>query len=86
MIVFMTQVVAVHQRPRQALLDRRQPRATRAVTMCSWCDRVKEGSAWVEVEQAALALGLTSGGVMPRISYDLCDRCARELSGPSVHP
>jgi hypothetical protein len=80
MIVFMTQVVAEHQRPRQALLDRRQQRATRAIAMCSWCDRVKEGSAWVEVEQAALALGLTNGGVMPTIDHELCERCALDLS------
>jgi hypothetical protein len=80
MIVFMTQVVAERQRPRQPLFDRRRQRAKRTVVMCSWCDRVEEGSAWVEVEQAALALGLSGGGAMPRISYDLCDRCALELS------
>jgi hypothetical protein len=80
MIVFMTEVVAERQRPHQALFDRRRPRAKRTVVMCSWCDRLKEGAAWVEVEQAALALGLTGDGVMPRINYDLCERCARELS------
>jgi hypothetical protein len=80
MIVFMTQVVAERQRPPQALLDRRRQRAKRTVAMCSWCDRVKERSAWVEVEQAALALGLTGEGIMPRISYDLCEECVLELS------
>jgi hypothetical protein len=80
MIVFMTQVVGERQRPRQALLDRRRQRAKRTVVMCSWCDRVEEGAAWVEIEQAALALGLTGGGAMPRISYDLCDECVLELS------
>jgi hypothetical protein len=80
MIVFMTEVVAELPRPRQALLDHRRRRAKRTVVMCSWCDRVKEGSAWVEIEQAALALGLTDGGAMPRIDHDICDRCALELS------
>jgi hypothetical protein len=81
MIVFMTRVLAEERRPRQALLDRRRQRATRSVAMCSWCDRVNAGSVWVEVEQAALALGLTSGGAMPQISHELCERCVLELSG-----
>jgi hypothetical protein len=84
MIVFMTQVVAERPRPRQALLDRRRERGKRTVVMCSWCDRVKEGSAWVEVEQAALALGLTGDGDMPRIRYDLCDECVLELNQAST--
>ena len=83
MIVFMTQVVAELPRPRQALLDRRRERGKRTVVMCSWCDRVKEGSAWVEVEQAALALGLTGDGDMPRIRYDLCEECVLELNQAS---
>jgi hypothetical protein len=83
MIVFMTQVVAELPRPRQALLDRRRGRGKRTVVMCSWCDRVKEGSAWVEVEQAALALGLTGEGVIPKVRYDLCDECAFELDQAS---
>jgi hypothetical protein len=83
MIVFMTQVVAERRRPRQALLDRRRERGKRTVVMCSWCDRVKEGSAWVEIEQAALALGLTGDGDMPRIRYDLCDECVLELNQAS---
>ena len=83
MIVFMTQVVAERRRPRQALLDRRRERGKRTVVMCSWCDRVQEGSAWVEVEQAALALGLTGDGDMPRIRYDLCEECVLELNQAS---
>jgi hypothetical protein len=83
MIVFMTQVVAEMPRPPQALLDRRRERGKRTVVMCSWCDRVKEGSAWVEVEQAALALGLTGDRDMPRIRYDLCDECVLELNQAS---
>ena len=79
-IVFTAWILEEQHRPRQAVPDREQPRKRRAITMCSWCGRVEDGSDWVEMEQAADDLGLTDGAFGPGIRHDLCDRCVLVLS------
>ena len=79
-IVFTAWILEEQDRPRQAVLDREQPRKRGTIAMCSWCGRVKDGSAWVEIEQAAESLGLTDGDLVPQDRHDLCDRCVLVLS------
>jgi hypothetical protein len=79
-IAILVRTVTEEYRPPRALLDPEQRTGRRSLTMCSWCDRVRAGSGWVEVEQAAGLMGLTSSDFAPQIDYDLCDRCRQLLS------
>jgi hypothetical protein len=79
-IQFSATTVSEERRPRQALLDLREERGDRTITMCSWCDRFMVGRVWVEIEQAVSDLGLTEGSDLPSVGYALCDRCTGMLS------
>ena len=47
--------------------------------MCGWCDRFYVGDCWLEVEDAAAKLDLTTRDDLPAISHGICGRCSEML-------
>jgi hypothetical protein len=80
-VVFSATVIAETNRPPQALLDPDEPRSEGLIEMCGWCDRFCVDGEWMEVEEASLALGLTTTSELPRLSHGLCPDCAALLDG-----
>lgn len=78
-VVFSASVLSETPRPARALLDPGLPRGEGAIEMCAWCDRFRVDGRWMEIEAASATLGLTTASELPRISHDLCDRCAEML-------
>jgi hypothetical protein len=63
-----------------------QPRSTEAgepgeaiERMCSWCKRVPDGNAWIELEAAAEKFGIFESPVLPRISHGMCEECGKKI-------
>lgn len=61
------------------LLDRRTPRTGQILTMCSWCNRVKVGSGWDEVEVAVDRLALLEAPALPALTHGICQDCSDQL-------
>lgn len=80
-VAFSARVDAERTRPHEALLDPAQSRGIDLIEMCGWCDRFMVGGRWVEVEEAAAELGLTTAANLPGISHGLCSDCGKMLSG-----
>jgi len=72
----------VSEEPRQALslLDRRFPRTGDLITVCSWCEKVRVGGRWVEVEDAIAALGLFQQGELPALTHGICRDCSESMN------
>jgi hypothetical protein len=68
------QLLREELRERVPLLDSAAPRTDDLLTMCSWCKRIPVHGAWLEVEEAAQALGLFSGPV-PKVTHGVCPDC-----------
>jgi hypothetical protein len=49
------------------------------LVICSWCNAVRTGKQWVELEIAVRQLRLLEGQNTPQIVHSLCDRCERLL-------
>lgn len=77
---FITDVVEIHDRPEEPLIDRRQKRSSLPVVMCSWCKKVKISEVlWHEIEEAIVALKLFEEELLPMISHGMCGRCFDDL-------
>jgi hypothetical protein len=63
----------------QPMLDPATPRGAGTVAMCGWCDRFLVDDEWVEVEIAAVRLGLFERPKLPAISHDICPDCSEML-------
>jgi hypothetical protein len=49
------------------------------LVICSWCNAVRNGKQWVELETAVRQLRLLEGQNTPQIVHSLCDGCERSL-------
>jgi hypothetical protein len=63
----------------QPLLDPKARTGGAPIEMCSWCDRFRVASDWVEVEEAAARLMLFQRADLPPISHDICRDCRERL-------
>ena len=45
--------------------------------LCSWCNRVKSGDEWVEIEEAAEALQFLDREHLPAVTHGICEACVR---------
>jgi hypothetical protein len=63
----------------QRLLDPEAPRSEETLEMCGWCDRFEVAGEWVEVEEAALRLGLFDRRALPTVSHGICPDCNEML-------
>jgi hypothetical protein len=63
----------------QPMLDPATPRGDDTLAMCGWCDRFLVDESWVEVEIAAMRLGLFQRDELPAISHDICPDCSKML-------
>jgi hypothetical protein len=83
-IEFASELWREEPRPPVALI--RPPQApvssNRLLSMCSWCKSVLAERAWVEIEQAVIALGLFGVEAAPRISHGICPDCKHRLLLP----
>lgn len=84
-VQFRTHELATAHRPHEALLDASTPRTGMPVDVCSWCNRVRAGDAWLEVEQAVERMHLMLRSVLPPLEHGTCEHCLdtimRELDG-----
>ncbi len=62
-------------RPAVNILSPSVERSARIAVICSWCKSVRADSAWVPVEDAAIALGLFGDSRPPLLSHGICDAC-----------
>jgi hypothetical protein len=77
-VQFRTNQLARSARPREALLDPRVTRHGAALRICSWCNRVRAGDDWTEVEEAVERLHLMlRASVLPPLAHDMCESCGR---------
>jgi hypothetical protein len=88
-LTYRVRTLREEDRPPVPLLDPRQPRSERFVTICGWCKRVATPSgAWLEVEDAVDALGLFAEALPPQLTHGICRQCSqglyRTLKGESV--
>lgn len=63
----------------QPMLDPSTPRSEEMLEMCGWCDRFEVDGEWMEIEKAALRLGLFGRSKLPSISHGLCAACNKLL-------
>jgi hypothetical protein len=63
----------------QRLLDPEVSRSDETLEMCGWCDRFEVDGEWVEVEEAALRLGLFDRRELPAVSHGICPDCSEML-------
>jgi hypothetical protein len=60
------------------LLERDVPRSSELVYVCSWCNRVRMGDRWLEVEDALHETSLFEAERVPAITHGVCRPCAAE--------
>lgn len=81
-VLFNVTPIFEETRPWVALLG--QPahlRGAGLLTVCGWCMRAEMASgAWVEIEEAAQALGLSEGEPMPRLRQGVCTTCREAIT------
>ena len=61
------------------LLDRRQPRNEQFLRVCSWCQRIRVGDAWLSAEEAVEKLDLMEEATMPVLTHGICETCHDEM-------
>lgn len=49
------------------------------IRICAWCNRIKLGEAWRELEEGITHLGLFSEPMMPPLNHGICENCVRLL-------
>lgn len=78
---FHTTIVSEQPRAPQRLFeaDRAAAGDADAVTVCSWCKRLKVEEAWLEVEAATERLGLFEAVRLPPLTHGICPDCLRDV-------
>ncbi len=80
LVVFSARLRAEKRRSTaQPLLGATGRRDRETLTMCGWCDRFLVGDEWLEVEEAAVRLGLFQRPTLPTVSHGVCSACSRLL-------
>ncbi len=79
-VTFTARLLVEHPQARQPLLDLEAERGPGQIEMCGWCDRFLAGGRWVEAEEAARRLGLTTAAEPPAISHGICPDCEETLA------
>ena len=74
-IEFVSEILREETREPMSLLDQSTPRSGKYLSMCSWCKKIETAGAWLEVEDAIIALDLFDTMIMPQISHTICDAC-----------
>jgi hypothetical protein len=81
-VSFTVDSVATKSREYQPILDRRrESRGHDHVLFCSWCNRLRAGVGWHEVETAVPMLGIFDDADLPRLEYVMCDTCYTARTG-----
>ena len=75
-IEFVSEILREETREPVSFLDKSTPRSEKYLSMCSWCKKIETAGAWLEVEDAIVALDLFKSTVMPQISHTTCDPCS----------
>ncbi len=67
----------IREEPRQAIsfIDAAAARTAAALTICSWCKRVKVGEEWLDLESAVASLDLFRSSRLPQQNHSVCSRC-----------
>ena len=76
-VEFRTRLRHAEARTTVPLLDRDRAAATDLLTLCSWCNRVKVDGQWLELEDAAVRLGLFQVPVLPGLTHGICPVCVQ---------
>lgn len=76
-VEFRSSYIRFEPRAPVSLLDRRAPRSSEFMTICSWCRRVRVANEWVEVDEAVNRLDLFSSACLPQLSHGICQDCNR---------
>ena len=73
--------VLLKEEPRQAIsfLDAMSARSAEAITICSWCKRVRVGEAWLDVESAVERLDLFRSRRLPQQNHGVCESCGGQV-------
>lgn len=78
-VEFRTRVRRTQPRQTVGLLERRRQKSPDLLTLCSWCNRIKIREEWVEIEEAAITLGLFQVAVLPTLTHGICKRCVLDV-------
>lgn len=74
-VEFHTFPLYVESRLSQPLLEHATPRGDSLMLMCSWCNRVRVDTGWVEIEVAVAEEALFEEEMLPALSHGICDDC-----------
>jgi hypothetical protein len=58
----------------------REGTATRFVTVCAWCERVRVGGCWLEMDRAIAQLRTFEWPEPPGLTHGICDDCFEQLA------
>ena len=75
-IEFVSEILREETRGPIPLLDQLSPRTGKHLSMCSWCKKIEVAGAWLEIEDAIIALNLFESTIMPQVSHSICDPCS----------
>jgi hypothetical protein len=78
-VEFTSTIKEVAQREAIGLFDRRAPRTSMHLRICSWCQRVAVADGWVEPEVAVRTLGLFAGAAVPAMTHGICSACRDKM-------
>jgi hypothetical protein len=76
---FRTRPQRLDLRPDSPLLNRQTSRTGDLLTMCSWCNRVRVGGNWDEIEVAVDRLALLEAPALPGLTHGICEECSDQL-------
>jgi hypothetical protein len=78
-VEFSSTLLEIEPRAEVLLLDRRQPRNGKFLRVCSWCQRIRVGDAWLSAEEAVAKLDLMEEATMPALTHGICETCHGEM-------
>ena len=76
-VEFVSSLVREEPRPEVPFLDTGAARTVDAMTICSWCKRVRVGRGWLDLESAVERLDLFRSRRLPQQNHCVCRHCSR---------
>lgn len=53
--------------------------ARKVIQLCAWCNRIKQGEEWLDLEQGISHFGLFCQPDVPPLTHGICEDCVRML-------
>ena len=81
-----------HEARRRSESSQEAATATRFITVCAWCERVRVGGRWLEMADAIVRLRTFEWAEPPDLTHGICEDCfgrlaeARTAALPSQAP